>query len=195
MADMNERLDGIPLNDLPKMPIESRRPLTLETNGRLDMALLKKMGPRRLLSPWYVAFIAVCTAVCLIGAISTYRIHDYSYTVYFCVLAAVFAAIVPLATSAVIRRQMGVIRETTGSGSVGYRVVADDSGLHIDNTDTHGHVDIPYAQIRKAHVMKEAVVVVTNARQMIPMFPSESVSVTDISCHLSDKGIPVSWHI
>lgn len=43
--------------------------------------------------------------------------------------------------------------------------------------------------------MKEAVVVVTNARQMIPMFPSESVSVTDTSCHLSDKGIPVSWHI
>lgn len=119
----------------------------------------------------------------------------HAYTVYFCIIAAVFAAIVPLATSAVIRRQMGVIRETTGSGSVGYRVIADDSGLHIDNTDTNGHVDIPYAQVRKAHVMKEAVVVVTNARQMIPMFPSESVSVTDISCHLSDKGIPVSWHI
>lgn len=190
MADMNERLEGIPLDD-----IKPRRPLTLETNGRLDMALLKKMGPRRLLSPWYVAFIAVCVAICLIGAISTYRIHDYAYTAYFCIIAAVFDAIVPLATSAVIRRQMGVIRETTGSGSVGYRVVADDSGLHIDNTDTHGHVDISYAQVRKAHVMKEAVVVVTNARQMIPMFPSESVSVTDISCHLSDKGIPISWRI
>ena len=190
MADMDERLEGISLDD-----IKPRRPLTLETNGRLDMALLKKMGPRRLLSPWYVAFIAVCVAVCLIGAISTYRIHDYAYTVYFCIIAVVFAAIVPLATSAVIRRQMRVIRETTGSGSVGYRVVADDSGLHIDNTDTNGHVDIPYAHVRKAHVMKETVVVVTNARQMIPMFPSESVSVTDISCHLSDKGIPVSWHI
>lgn len=190
MADIDERLEGIPLND-----IKPRRPLTLETNGRLDMALLKKMGPRRLLSPWYVAFIAVCVAVCLVGAISTYRIHDYAYTAYFCIVAVVFAAIVPLATSAVIRRQMGIIRETTGSGSVGYRVVADDSGLHIDNTDTNGHVDIPYAQVRKAYVMKEAVVVVTNARQMIPMFPSESVSVTDISCHLSEKGIPVSWHI
>lgn len=72
MADIDERLEGIPLND-----IKPRRPLTLETNGRLDMALLKKMGPRRLLSPRYVAFIAVCVAVCLIGAISTYRIHDY----------------------------------------------------------------------------------------------------------------------
>lgn len=190
MADMDERLEGIPLDD-----IKPRRPLTLETNGRLDMAFLKKMGPRRLLSPWYVAFIAVCVAVCLIGAISTYRIHDYIYTVYFCIIAVVFAAIVPLATSAVIRRQMRVIRETTGSGSVGYRVIADDSGLHIDNTDTNGHVDIPYAQVRKAYVMKEAVVVVTNARQMIPMFPSESVSVTDISYHLSEKGIPVSRHI
>lgn len=184
---MDERLEGIPLDD-----IKPRRPLTLETNGRLDMALLKKMGPRRLLSPWYVAFIAVCVAVCLIGAISTYHIHDYSYTAYFCVLAAVFAAIVPLATSAVIRRQMSIIRETTGSGSVGYRVVADDSGLHIDNTDTNGHVDIPYAQVCKAYVMKEAVVVVTNARQMIPMFPSESATLTDIYCHLSEKGIPFS---
>lgn len=64
MADIDERLEGIPLND-----IKPRRQLTLETNGRLDMALLKKMGSRRLLSPWYVAFIAVCVAVCLIGAI------------------------------------------------------------------------------------------------------------------------------
>ena len=93
MADMDERLEGIPLDD-----IKPRRPLTLETNGRLDMALLKKMGPRRLLSPWYVAFIAVCVAVCLIGAISTYRIHDYAYAVYFCIIAVVFIAIVPLAT-------------------------------------------------------------------------------------------------
>lgn len=51
MVDMDEQLEGIPLNDLPKMPIKFRRPLTLETNGRLDMALLKKMGARRLLSP------------------------------------------------------------------------------------------------------------------------------------------------
>lgn len=69
MADMDERLEGIPLND-----IKPHRSLTLETNGRLDMALLKKMGPCRLLSPWYVAFIAVCVAVCLIGAISHPRL-------------------------------------------------------------------------------------------------------------------------
>ena len=181
MAETDERLDGIPLKD-----IEPHRPSTLETNGRLDRELLKKMGPCRLLAPWYV---------CLIGAIATYRIHDYAYAVYFCIVAAVFAAIVPLATSAVIKRQMGIIRETTGSGSVGYRVVADGDGLHIDNTDTNGHVDIPYVQVRKAYAMKGVVVLVTNARQMIPMFSSESVTLTDISCLLSEKGIPVSLRI
>lgn len=46
MADMDKHFEGIPLND-----IKPRRPLMLETNGRLDMALLKKMGARRLLSP------------------------------------------------------------------------------------------------------------------------------------------------
>ena len=133
-----------------------------------------------------------CAAICLIGTALTASINDYAYCAYFIVLAIAFIAVIPIATSAVIKKQMNLIRETTGNGSIGYHVVADDDGLHIENTDTHGQTTIPYAIVSRAYVLKNSIVLTTNARQMIPMFPSETVSSDEIVNYLTEKGIPVS---
>lgn len=164
----------------------------LETNGKLDRNLLKELGTRRLLSKKYVIFILICAAVCLVGAVLTGYVHDYAYCFYFIVLTIVFIAVIPLATSSLIKRQMNLIRETTGTGYIEYHVVADDDGLHVDNIDTKGHVNLPYAVIAQAFVSKSAIVIVTNARQMIPMFPSETLTSDDIAAYLTEKGIPIS---
>lgn len=164
----------------------------IETNGKLDRNLLKELGARRLLSRKYVAFVLICAVICLVGATLTGYVHDYSYCLYFIILAIVFIAVVPIATASLIKRQMNLIRETTGTGYIEYHIIADDSGLHIDNVDTNGHVDLPYAVIAHAFVSKSTIVIVTNARQMIPMFPSENISSDDIVDYLAEKGIPIS---
>ncbi len=164
----------------------------IETTGRLDRNLFKELGFRRLLSPKYTIFMFICAAICLVGAALTASIGDYSYCAYFVVLAIAFVAVIPIATSSVTKRQMNLIRETTGNGSIGYHVVADDNGLHIENTDTHGQTTIPYAIVSRAYVLKSSIVLTTNARQMIPMFPSETVSSDEIVDYLIEKGIPVS---
>lgn len=164
----------------------------IETTGRLDRNLFKELGFRRLLSPKYTIFMFTCAAICLVGAALTASINDYAYCTYFVVLAIAFIAVIPIATSAVIKKQMNLIRETTGNGSIGYRVKADDDGLHIENTDTHGQASIPYAIVSHAYVMKSSIVLMTNARQMIPMFPSESISSDDIIEYLEEKGIPIN---
>lgn len=164
----------------------------IETNGKLDRNLLKELGARRLLSRKYIIFVIICAAICLVGATLTGYVHDYAYCLYFILLAIVFIAVIPIATASLIKRQMNLIRETTGTGYIEYHVVADDSGLHVDNVDTKGHVDLPYAVISQAFVSKSAIVIVTNARQMIPMFPSESTSPDDIVTYLAEKGIPIN---